>query len=185
MHSRKTAWTLVAFTLMVLTGCESNPPTAEEQRAEAQILSGEVIVAIENFKMADPTMQAFFDGSYAYAVYPKVAKGAFVVGGAGGEGLVFEEERQIGRSVLKQGTVGAQIGGQSYSEIIFFKDKAALETFKRGDLQFSAQASAVAVKVGASADADYESGVAIFTHASGGLMVEASIGGQQFEFWPE
>lgn len=184
MRHRNLILALIGVTVIVLTGCESNPPTPEQERAEADILSSKVKIAIEEFRKVDPTMKAFFDGSYGYAVFPEVTKGALVVGGAAGQGQVFEQGRLVGHSELKQGTIGAQIGGQGYSEIIFFKDKAALETFKRGDLELSAQASAVAAKAGASADADYESGVAIFTHVRGGLMAEASVGGQQFEFWP-
>ena len=87
-----------------------------------------------------------------------------------------------GYSTLTQGTVGAQLGGQAYREVIFFVDEAAMSHFKQGNLEFSAQASAVAARAGASADADYTGGIAVFTIAKGGLMFEASIGGQKLSY---
>ena len=91
----------------------------------------------------------------------------------------------VGRSKLSQGTVGLQAGGQAYSEIIFFKDKAAFNTFKDGKLKLAAQASAIAVTAGASADSDYDGGVAVFTMGKGGLMLQAAVGGQTFTFEPK
>jgi len=95
---------------------------------------------------------------------------------------VYQDETPIGTSELIQATVGLQMGGQSYSEIIFFKDESAFDHFKNGNLKFSAQVSAVAVTAGASADVSYSDGVAVFTLAKGGLMYEASLGGQSFTF---
>jgi lipid-binding SYLF domain-containing protein len=98
---------------------------------------------------------------------------------------VYEQARHIGRASIVQITVGAQIGGQSFMEIIFFKNKAALDDFKQGNFELNAQISAVAVKEGASKDASYDHGVAVFTMPRGGLMAEASVGGQKFEFTPK
>ena len=97
-----------------------------------------------------------------------------------GEGVKGGE--QIGTAKLSQFTIGAQLGGQLYAEIVFFEDEAALERFKESKTKLSAQASAVAASDGASANADYEWGVAIFTMAQSGLMFEASVGGQKFKF---
>ena len=102
----------------------------------------------------------------------------------GKKGEVYEQGVLIGTSSLTQLTIGWQLGGQAYSELVFFKDKAALDDFKRGNFELGAQASAVAATAGASADASYDNGVAIFTLAKGGLMYEASIGGQKFSFEP-
>ena len=140
---------------------------------------------ITRFKQADSSMQTFFDKAYGYVVFPSIGKGGFIVGGGRGHGRVYKKGRFIGNATMTQVTVGAQIGGQSYSEIIFFKDKAALDHFKEGNLEFSAQASAVAAAEGASRDASYDHGVAVFTMPKGGLMAEASIGGQKFEFTPK
>ena len=91
----------------------------------------------------------------------------------------------VGRSTLSQGTIGLQAGGQAYSEIIFFKDKAAFDSFKNGKLKLARQASAIAVTAGASANAAYDGGVAVFTMGKGGLMLQAAIGGQQLTFEPK
>lgn len=127
-------------------------------------------------------IQTFQESAYAYVVFPKVTKGGFVVGGAVGKGIVYQKDQIIGSSKLKQASWGLQAGGQQYSEVIFFEDAAAFENFKNRKLKFAAQASAVAIKAGASIDAAYHEGVAVFTKAKGGLMYEASIGGQHFKY---
>ena len=111
-----------------------------------------------------------------------ITKGGLGIGGAGGKGLVFEDYKVIGGASLAQATLGLQAGGQQYMEVIFFEDKAALDRFKEGKIKFSGQASAVALKDGASVDVDYQDGVAVFTKAKGGLMAEASLGGQKFKY---
>jgi hypothetical protein len=103
-------------------------------------------------------------------------------GGAHGKGLVITGDKAVGKTSLTQVTVGLQLGGQVYAEFIFFKDETALGHFQRGNFELNAQASAVAVTAGASADADYDKGVAIFTNVGGGLMYEASVGGQKFKY---
>ena len=106
------------------------------------------------------------------------------VGGAYGKGLVIQNDRVMGKTALSQLTVGLQLGGQVYSQFIFFRDQTALDSFRRGNFEFGAQASAVAVTLGASADANYDKGVAVFTHVGGGLMYEASIAGGGFTYEP-
>ena len=134
------------------------------------------------FKVKDSSLERFFRDAAGWAVFPTIAKGGFIVGGARGDGVVYQKDEVIGYSVVSQGTIGLQIGGQTYSEIVFFQDEPALKHFKAGNAELSAQASAVAVTAGASADAGYAEGVAIFTMAKGGAMLEASIGGQGFSF---
>jgi len=95
---------------------------------------------------------------------------------------VIAGDQVIGKTSLSQVTVGLQLGGQAYAEFIFFRDTTALDDFKRGNYEMGAQASAVAATAGAAADADYNSGVAVFTNTTGGLMFEASVGGQKFTF---
>ena len=167
---------LVAACLMVGIGSAFAWDAEGEKNAQA---------AITEFKRVDPDMDAFFTSAYGYAVFPEITKGGFVVGGAGGDGTVFEQGAGVGSSEMSQVTVGLQAGGQTYSEAIFFKDKAALDNFKKGNFEFAAEASAVAVKTGASKTADYSNGVAIFTMAKGGLMFEASVGGQKFTYEPK
>jgi lipid-binding SYLF domain-containing protein len=136
------------------------------------------------FKKTDPGLSRFFDHAVGYAVFPTVVKGAVGVGGASGSGIFFEKGKATGKAHLTQGTIGAQIGGQTYSEVIFFETAPALTDFKKGALALAAQVSAVAASAGASKDAKYQDGVAVFTHGKGGLMAEASVGGQKFRFEP-
>jgi lipid-binding SYLF domain-containing protein len=140
---------------------------------------------VANFKLSDPYMVDLFLQSAGYAVFPTVAKAGMGIGGAYGKGRVYKNGRFIGSVSLTQLTIGFQLGGQAYSEVIFFKDKRALEDFTEGNYEIGAQVSAVAVTVGASLDVDYKGGVAVFTLAKGGLMYEASVGGQKFSFTPE
>jgi lipid-binding SYLF domain-containing protein len=147
----------------------------------------------------------FFAKCYGYAVLPNIGKGAVGVGGAHGTGRVYAQGKVVGDVKMTQVTVGLALGGQSYSEIIFFEDKRAFDEFTSGDFEFGAQASAVAITAGASASAGssgstagasggkndastaggYRKGMAIFTVAKGGLMYEASIGGQKFKYTPK
>ncbi len=140
--------------------------------------------AIVEFKKADPSIERFFNTALAYAVFPTVGKGGLWIGGAHGKGLVFKDQEVVGDTSLTQLTIGLQLGGQVYREIIFFRDAATFDRFKGGNFELSAQASAVAATLGASADADFSEGVAVFTLAKGGLMYEASVGGQKFDYTP-
>ncbi len=130
-------------------------------------------------------MQAFFDKAWGYAVYPDVGKAGMGIGGAHGGGVVFEQGQVVGSTKLTQLSFGFQLGAQLYQEIIFFQNKAAMDDFKNGNFKLGAQASAVAVTAGASVNADYDNGVAVFTLAKGGLMYEASVGGQKFSYKPK
>jgi lipid-binding SYLF domain-containing protein len=143
-----------------------------------------VMEAIAAFRHADSTIDRLFASARAYAVFPSVGKGGFGLGGAHGNGELFEHGAVTGRTSLTQVTVGLQIGGQVYREVIFFQDTAALASFKKGQFALSAQVSAVAAAEGAAANAKYREGVLVFTIAKGGLMLEASVGGQKFSFKP-
>jgi lipid-binding SYLF domain-containing protein len=139
---------------------------------------------IEKFKAKDPGMAKIFSDAVGYVVFPTVGKGGIGLGGARGKGWVYEGGKLIGKSTLTQVSFGFQFGGQAYSEIVFFQTPQAMENFKLGHLKFDAQASAVALTARASADLAYRNGVAIVTMAKGGLMYEASVGGQKFSFNP-
>jgi len=138
--------------------------------------------AVAEFLKADPDLQAFFDKSYGYAVFNSVGKGGIGVGGAFGNGVVYRQGTPIGKSSLNQVTIGFQFGGQAYRELIFLENEAALNAFIGQDFELSAQASAVAVTAGAAAKTNFDSGMAIFTMAKGGLMYEATVGGQGFGY---
>lgn len=140
--------------------------------------------ALSKMLEQSPKLKTFKNKAYAYAIFPKVTKAGVGIGGAAGRGIVYQDDKPIGSSKLKQASIGLQLGGQQYSEAIFFKDKEAFEKFTNGNLKFDAQASAVAITEGASADLSYSGGVAVFTQTKGGLMYEASIGGQHFTYKP-
>ena len=155
-----------------------DPDEAEEYAAKAQ-------EAIAAFKESDPSVQRFFDAASGYVVIPTVGKAGFGIGGARGKGVLYENGAVTAIVTLSQLSFGFQWGGQAYSEFIFFEDATALADFKRGNYELGAQASAVAITAGVSADAEFNGGMAIFTQAKGGLMYEASVGGQKFKVEPK
>jgi len=168
-----------ALGLLVLTGllagCASTPSN--------DVLVSESRAAMAAFVDRDPGLQRWLDEAYGYTVFPSIGKGGFWVGGGFGRGIVFEQGRPVGRATVSQATIGPQIGAQTYSQVIFFRDEAALRRFQRENFEFSAQATAVAATEGRAATTSYERGVAVFNMARGGLMAEASVGGQKFSYW--
>jgi len=157
---------------------------------------------IKIFK-SSPQVKPFFKSAYGYAVFPTIGKGGIGIGGAYGKGQVYRGGKVTGKTSMFKGTIGFQLGGQAFSQIIFFQDKRAYGEFTGGSFEFDANASAVAITAGAQAQAgttgttagasagprtgeqaktNYRRGMAIFVHAKGGLMYEASIGGQKFTF---
>ena len=161
--------------------------------------------AITSFKDAGES-GAYFANAYGYAVFPTIGKGGIGIGGAHGTGKVYAQGKAIGESKMNQLTVGLQLGGQAFSQIIFFENENALKDFTSGNFEFGAQATAVAITAGASASANtgggtstgvsggknnattaslgYRKGMAIFTVAKGGLMYEATLGGQKYSYKP-
>jgi lipid-binding SYLF domain-containing protein len=156
---------------------------------------------IQLFKHAGESA-VFFTDCYAYAVFPTIGAGGLIVGGARGEGRVYVHDRVVGEAVMTQVSIGLQAGGKAYSEVIFFQDKRALDEFESGKFEFAAGASAVAITAGASAsvgtdrassgasggksnattNGDYQTGMAVFTIAKGGLMFSADISGEKFAY---
>ena len=152
-------------------------------RSVSNEISNDVTNTINDFKDTEE-LAMYFEQAYGYAIFPSVKKGGLGIGGARGKGQVFANEKLIGDSSLTQINLGVNFGFQSYKEIIFFKDRADLDRFTSGNFELGAQASAVAINSGVAAEVEYSNGVAIFTKTIGGLMVEASIGGQKFNFNP-
>ena len=171
---------MIAATSLSLVSCNATPKN-EAAAAERTTGAQDTIAA---FKAKDPTMANLFNSAHGYAVFTNVGKGGLIVGGAHGKGEVWEQGRKIGWAQMSQATIGAQIGGQSFDEIIFFESKEAMDKFKRSEFEVAPQASAVAAASGAGANARYENGVMIFTLGEKGLMVEAAVGGQKFKFEP-
>ena len=147
----------------------------------------------------------YFNHSYGYALFPTIGKGGIGIGGAHGKGRVYVSGKHVGDTAMTQLTIGFQLGGQAYSQVIFFEDKRAYDEFTGGNFEFGAQATAVAITAGASASAStagggtagasggkhdattaggYTKGMAVFTVAKGGLMYEASIGWQKYKYTP-
>lgn len=172
--------------------------------APASVFADSHADAIAVFK-SSPAVMPFFDTAYGYAVFPTVGKGGLFVGAAYGKGKVFRGDTATGTATLAKMSLGWQVGGQAFREIIFFEDQRAYEEFTRGSFEFDANASAVAITAGLQAQAGsmgatagasvgpatgkqagtkYFKGVAVFVHAMGGLMVEAAIGGQTITFEP-
>jgi lipid-binding SYLF domain-containing protein len=164
------------FSLAVLLAAAVTPTALPAQSEE------DVAETIANFQKGDPGIQAWFKEAHAYAVFPSVGKGGIGIGGSRGKGLVYEQGGLVGKVTLTAVTVGLQLGGQAFSEVIFFKDKTAFDEFTRGNYEFDAGVSAVALKAGASADLGYSKGIAVVTATKGGLMYEASVGGQKFDY---
>ncbi len=155
--------------------------TAQETEKDNKLITDSK-EAKDAFIKSDGLMSNLFNNAYAYVIFPNVGKGAIGIGGAAGNGIVYQGGNAIGRASMKQVSVGFQWGGQAYREVIFFENKETLDRFKQDKIEFSAQASAVAATKGASGNVKYADGVMIFTQEKGGLMYEASVGGQKFKY---
>lgn len=183
---------LLVLTFMVTTGFGS-PALADDYSKTISV-----------YKQSE-AVQPFFDNCYGYAVFPIIGKGGVVIGGAFGNGQVYKQGTLSGKVSLVKLSVGFQLGGQAFSEIIFFQDKRSYNEFTSGDFEFDASLSAVAITAGVQAkvgteggtagasagpatgvqaDTHYTKGMAVFVHTKGGLMYEAAIGGQKFSFIP-
>ena len=176
MKNLKIIWILaIAFAINVT-------PTFGQSTARKNKVIADSHTAKAEFIKSDPLMKGLFEKAAGYVIFPNVGKAGFGIGGAAGNGVVYEHNTMIGMAKLSQLSIGFQAGGQAYREVIFFESKKELERFKESRFEFSAQASAVAVTEGASANVKYTNGVMVFTMQKGGLMYEASIGGQKFKF---
>jgi lipid-binding SYLF domain-containing protein len=168
---------------VVLVTCIINiAPVFGQSDSKKNKIIADSNTAKAEFIKTDPLMKALFDSAYGCVIFPNVGKGGIGVGGAAGNGAVYEKHNLIGMAKLSQLSIGLQAGGQAYREVIFFESKAGIDRFKESKFEFSAQVSAVAAKAGASGNAKYTNGVMVFTMQKGGLMYEASVGGQKFKF---
>jgi len=189
----KKNWFLILATPLIMTLIVTSP-----------VLADPYTNTIEVYKKSE-TVKPFFENAYGYAVFPTVGKGGIGIGGAFGKGRVYRKGTVTGSVSLIKATIGFQLGGQAFSEIIFFEDERAYDDFTSGNFEFDATASAVAITAGVQAKAGtegttagasagpatgkqapskYRKGMAVFVHTKGGLMYEASIGGQKFNFTP-
>lgn len=161
-----------------LAACATAPNT-EDRRSDLRQKSN---TALKLATTGHNSFDSLIRGAPGYVVFPAVGKGAAGVGGAYGRGIVYRNGRQIGYADLSQASVGLQLGGQSYTEILVFETVNALDKFLLGNFEFNAQATAVALRSGEGANAKFEDGVAVFTTDEAGLMFEAAVGGQKFSY---
>lgn len=168
---------MLLFFAMMAFGASAQTTTDEEVMADAE-------KAKETLMNTDHGLQEYFESSAGYVIFPNVGKGGFIIGGASGNGVVYEDGNAVGMADLKKINVGIQAGGQAVIEVIFFEDQESLQEFKDGDFEFSAEASAVVLDEGTAANAQYKEGVAVFAFPKAGLMADASVGGQKFSYTP-
>lgn len=147
-------------------------------------LHGLVLATLDRLRALHPDLDEEIRKAYAYAVFPLVGRTSVVLGVSHGRGEVFERDAMIGVAKITQLTIGVQVGGQTFSEVLIFKDKAALDALKKGEISFNANASAVLVKAGGSGTADFK-GVIAKAYTSGGMLLELSLGGQKLSFLPK
>lgn len=168
--------------ILLMMGLLISTVAFSQNSSKDKKIIGDSKLAKTEFMNADPLMKNLFNNAYGYVIFPNIGKGGLGVGAATGNGVVYERSAIVGMANMKQVTVGFQAGGQAYREVIFFETEGDLKRFKENKIEFSGQASAVAATKGASANVKYKDGVMIFTKAKGGLMYEASVGGQKFKF---
>ncbi len=164
--------------LVSLAGCGSEPNTPVEQKQ----LVNDSGASLKDMELADGTLKNKVASAYAYAIFPSVGKGGAGVEVATGNGDVYEQGHYIGQARLTMIGAGIDLGAQTYSELILFQDKAALDKFENNNLRFDASTSAVALKAGAADTAAFANGVLVLQDVHGGAMIEANLGGQQFTF---
>jgi lipid-binding SYLF domain-containing protein len=140
--------------------------------------------AMEALQKADSSLKKLIDDSAGYVIFPGIGRGGFIIGGERGKGLVYQKGKEIGEAKVTEINIGAQVGGETYSELILFETSEALRDFKASNWEMSAKVNAVAAAEGAAKNAKYQQGVAVFTLSKGGLMVQATVGGQKFKFKP-
>lgn len=168
----------VAGLLLMVAGCATAPETRE---GENQLVSAADQV-LDEMAQHDPSLEPLLRNMHAYVVFPNVGQGGFIVAGGSGSGVVYQNGNPIGFAELRQGSVGATVGAQTFSELIVFEDEQAFEQFRRGEFGLTANASATAVTVGSADRATFRAGTATFIYDERGLMAEASIGGQTFNY---
>lgn len=181
---KQTSVIRLAGLLLISIGLSVPVALKAQDEEKVEKLTADAQEARSQFVSTDGLMQSLFEKSAGYVIFPNVGKGAIGIGGAAGNGVVYEKGSAAGTAKMKQVSVGFQFGGQVYREVIFFENQSDLDRFKLNKFEFSAQASAVAVTKGASTNVKYRNGVLVFTQEKGGLMYEASIGGQKFSYKP-
>ena len=172
---------VLAVVIGSLIGCTTAPPSPEGRTA----LVEDAKRALEDMNRMDPGVEPLARKGYGYALFPEVVKAGLGFGGGYGQGVVYEQGQHVGYADLTLASVGAQIGGQTFSELIVFENKAALDRFKLSPVDFTAGAAAMILRNGAAANASFIDGIAVIVQPITGAMAEATIGGQQFKYVPK
>jgi lipid-binding SYLF domain-containing protein len=181
MNNRIQLVLAVVSVMLALSACKT-APTSESRRQELITAADQGLAEMRN---ADQSLESFLSTAHGYAMFPAVGSGGFIVGGGWGRAAVYEQGNFIGFADMTKANIGLTAGGQRFRQLIVFQDQASLDRFRRNQLTFDANATAVALTSGAAATAAYRNGVAIFVQPIGGLMVSANLGGQQFRFQPD
>lgn len=181
MRSITGAAMALAVATGLLVGCSTAPPS-QESRNE---LIERAKAAMKEMGQVDPGVEPLARKGHGYALFPEVTKGGLGLGGAYGRGVVYEQGQHVGYADLILGSLGLQAGGQIYSELIVFENKAALDRFKQGRVDFAADASAIIARNGTAVNARFVDGVAVIVRPIEGAMAEAAVGGQQFRYVPK
>ena len=177
---RKFAIPLFALLAAAMVGCETSTPNSQAQKAS---MRDETQSALNKFESQDPGLRNLLNSS-SYAIFPDIGKAAVGIGGAHGQGEVFRNGQMVGYVTMDQASIGPQVEGESYSELIVFQNEHALNRLMNNSLEFGAQTSAEFVKAGAAAAGSFNNGVRVFILPRGGLGAGASISGQKFHFTP-
>jgi len=186
---------ILSLSLFMAAGCHEKGTTSmsdsekdqaklAKSEAKQQTLQQESDAAMSDLRQSDSSIDTVLQSAAGYAIFPSVAKGGFVVGGAHGKGIVYEHGRAVGEADLSQASVGFLAGGQAFRELIIFQNPEALQKFRSGQLAMGADINAVALKTGAGASAQFKDGVAVFVKPVGGAMFDASVAGQKFSVKP-
>jgi lipid-binding SYLF domain-containing protein len=180
MKTKLSALMTLSTAALLLAACGTTPNTGTYE--DRNLLHDRVTSSLTDFKATDPSLNDMMGRAYGYAIFPNVVTAAVGIGGGHGDGEVYQGSRLVGRADISQASIGAQLGGQRFSELILFEDEHSLNEFEHGTVEFDARASAVAASKGAAATANYDKGVIVFTLPQSGLMAQAAIGGQKFRY---
>jgi lipid-binding SYLF domain-containing protein len=181
MTSKKRAMVVMVLVMGLMAGCSTGSVTKDEGDA----LLKRAQASRQEWNKVDPELEGFAKKGYGYAFFPEITKGGLVFGGARGQGVVFEKGQHIGYADLTQMSVGFQAGLQDYRQLIVFENQSAMDKFKRNEIDFAANASAVYADQGAAAGAQFVDGIVVFVRPTRGAMAEASLAGQQITYVPK
>ena len=181
MTSKKRTIVVMALIMDLMAGCSTGSVT----KGEGDALFKKAQASRQEWNKVDPQFEAFAKKGYGYAFFPEITKGGLLFGGASGRGVVYEKGQHIGYADLTQMSVGFQAGLQYYSQLIVFENQPAMDKFKRNEIDFGANASAVYADKGAAVGAQFVDGVVVFVRPIRGAMAEASLGGQQITYLPK